>query len=368
MGTQINLEYQVDGAQLDDHITTYLQSGDAADEVVNISGDRMTSELRTTGVNFNLADPNPDPGAAARVGVADGDTGLVYGTYSGINSILHVRFGNDANDKFQLEYYNGSVASNIILIDGNKDVNFADRNHTVTSTGTVTFDVTGDMLLDVDTAITLDCASTLTFNSADYISFKVDGDEKMRVHTNGDIGIGVTPTVNLDIVGELKIRGAARSAGVFYTGGTNPLSSNRMNYDGNFYATKIFNAVYNDLAEYFLIDGEAGVGLVYVASGAGKVKLSGKRADKAAVGICSDSAAFVMKEEYKDKGVLIALSGTVKALVRGKIKAGDVIVSYKNGEAIKANIFEKIFKHDAIIGKALESKTSKDTGNIIVVV
>lgn len=147
----------------------------------------------------------------------------------------------------------------------------------------------------------------------------------------------------------------------FFHGGANPLATatEPLGYSGFFYATRSYNAVYNDLAEYFLSDGEPEVpGKVYVLDDIGQVTVSKKRADKTVIGVCSDTPAFVMKAEYKKRGVCIGLSGTVNVEVVGKVEIGDLLVSGPNGVALKANWFEKLFKRECLLGKVIYSRKS----------
>jgi len=60
------------------------------------------------------------------------------------------------------------------------------------------------------------------------------------------------------------------------------------------------------------------------------------------------------------------MSGTVNVKISGKVKIGDEVVSYKNGYAIKANIFEKIFKRNCIIGKVLKNSINEDRILILI--
>jgi len=145
----------------------------------------------------------------------------------------------------------------------------------------------------------------------------------------------------------------AKKQARFYFGSTNPTHTNRLNYDGYFYATKVYNAVYNDLAEFMEFTGEAEPGDVMVQIKNNLVK-SSKRAMPNVIGVYSDSFGFALGADNKENKIPIGLSGKVKVKLYGKIKAGQELVSYKNGQAIKANIFEKLFRRSAIIGKALE--------------
>jgi hypothetical protein len=155
--------------------------------------------------------------------------------------------------------------------------------------------------------------------------------------------------------------------GAVYGGTTVPNSNQQVNVNGNLYATKVFNAVWNDLAEYFRTDVISIPGKVYVIEN-GMARLSRKRADKRVIGVCSNTAAYIMKSEYEKNGVLIGLSGTLDVWIKSKIEAGDELVSDKDGFATKANWFEKIVKRGSILGKALVSKDTSSEEKILMLI
>jgi hypothetical protein len=167
--------------------------------------------------------------------------------------------------------------------------------------------------------------------------------------------------------GAVRYSGAVLSpAGQFYGGGDAPAATTRLNYNGYFYATRVYNAVYNDLAEYFKSADQELPGRIYSINNEGLLVLA-NNADKNVVGVCSDSYAFVMKDELKKEGgIPIALAGTVKVSTRYEIRTGDEIVSDHLGFGRKANLFHRIFNRRAIIGKALESNKDKQENRILV--
>ena len=140
----------------------------------------------------------------------------------------------------------------------------------------------------------------------------------------------------------------------FYFGTDDPTNTDRLNYDGYLYATKVYNAVYNDLAEFMYAKEETKPGDVLVQNKDGIYK-SKKRAEIGVLGVHSDSFGFALGAENKEAKTPIGLAGKVKVNIKGEVKAGQELVSYKNGKAIKANLFERLFKRNAIIGKALEN-------------
>jgi len=154
--------------------------------------------------------------------------------------------------------------------------------------------------------------------------------------------------------GSIKINGTTKTAGAFYTGTANPTNSNRLNYDGYFYATKVYNAVFNDIAEFMKAAEKSQPGNVMIISEKGLIK-SNKRASTLVAGVHSDTFGYALGADGSEDKIPIALSGTVKVFIKGKVKAGDFLISYKDGFACRANIFDRIFKKRAIIGVALES-------------
>jgi hypothetical protein len=148
-----------------------------------------------------------------------------------------------------------------------------------------------------------------------------------------------------------------------------PTGTAILGYNGYFYATRVYNAVYNDLAEYFLSRDKEQPGKVYTIYKDCNIQLSNKRADTKTVGVCSDSAAYIMKSEYKESGgVPIALAGTVKVWVKSVVPCGAELVSNKNGFAIRASWFERVFKRTTILGKAIECSQDKQEKRISMLI
>jgi hypothetical protein len=160
-------------------------------------------------------------------------------------------------------------------------------------------------------------------------------------------------TANDDSVGPFKYNGFSKEAGTLYGGTSTPDSTVRLNYDGYFYATRIYNAVYYDYAEKFEVDGERIYGRIYTVNpDTGHLILTNKNHQKP-IGISSNSYGFLLKDQID--GIEIGLAGTVKLNITGKINPGDYIVSTKDGYGKKANIVEKIFFKDRIVAIYLKN-------------
>ena len=136
--------------------------------------------------------------------------------------------------------------------------------------------------------------------------------------------------------------------------------------DGTVTASKVYNAVWNDYAEYFLknnseIDYEPGT-VICKVKGEDKYAASTFSTRKLVVGVCSDSYGHILggenlmnMEDNKKKYIPVALSGRVRVKVvpNKSISEGDLLyVSKEEGLATNEPPFEN--EHGSIIGKALE--------------
>lgn len=152
-----------------------------------------------------------------------------------------------------------------------------------------------------------------------------------------------------------------------------PTGTEVLGYNGYFYANKVYNAVYNDLAECWSKDPHSKVeyGQVVVRNFALGVEPSTKRAQRNVVGVVSKDFGYLLgAEDYNEdlslsSKVPIAISGRVKVKIRPKdrkgLKYGDEFVSWKNGMVAKANWFERVFKRAAIVGKMVDISPSEDS-------
>lgn len=125
--------------------------------------------------------------------------------------------------------------------------------------------------------------------------------------------------------------------------------------NSRFYAGRVHGSVWNDYAECWPKEGEVEYGQVVVRTENGVI-ISSKRAQKATIGIVSDTYGHLLGDDgfdpdlKKSKVIPIGLAGRVKAKSHGKLRIGDEVVSWKGGMVIKASWFEKVFKRDRIIG------------------
>lgn len=145
-----------------------------------------------------------------------------------------------------------------------------------------------------------------------------------------------------------------------------PTGTTRINTEGYFYATRVYNAVYNDLAEFMYKAEDAEPGDVMIQTSNGLIK-SQKHGDARVVGVYSDTYGYALGAEEEDKKIPIGISGTVFVKIDGKFKIGDMVIASKNGKARKANFLEKFFNRDALVGKILQDNT-KESGRVKILI
>lgn len=130
-------------------------------------------------------------------------------------------------------------------------------------------------------------------------------------------------------------------------------------------------ATYADIAERFAADAKYPEGTLVRIGGDEEITATTKSYDKEAFGIVSTKPAFMLNAGAGDNDThpFVALAGRVPALVEGKVKKGQRIVSSDiPGVGIAVNISDRKLNQFNIIGRALESKDTEEIGQVLVVV
>ena len=141
-----------------------------------------------------------------------------------------------------------------------------------------------------------------------------------------------------------------KTEGQFYKSDEAPSSTTVGKYDGYFYATRVYNAVYNDYAELFHCVRHVSVGHLAYATKEG-VTCAGK--PKTAIGIVSDCYGHLLGGEGDPDDpnfVPIAVAGRVPLEIKGNIEIGDMVQATKNGLGKRAYRFTN---RNKIIGKVV---------------
>lgn len=169
-------------------------------------------------------------------------------------------------------------------------------------------------------------------------------------------------TLHLTEDGKVKIGSAGTLS--YYSTAPDLTGTSILGYDGYLYANRIYNSVWNDLADFRKL--AKGVkrdsGKVYVSTADGLV-VATRRCQKAVAGVCSDTYGFALGggEDDPTKAPL-AISGWVLAYVDKPYSVGTPLVTAKNGQLTKARFFEKLFFSERIVG-TIENKPGVDKVN-----
>tara|TARA_B100000035_G_C21035608_1_gene570746 strand:+ start:5298 stop:6167 length:870 start_codon:yes stop_codon:yes gene_type:complete len=125
-------------------------------------------------------------------------------------------------------------------------------------------------------------------------------------------------------------------------------------------------AEYADLAELYSSDKEYEAGTVVKIGGEAEVTETTYIRDEDVFGVVSSDPAYLMNSMLKGTSVPVALAGRVPCKVTGEITKGQRLTSSDTpGVAIGAS---SDATHRQVIGRALESKTTEETGLIEIIV
>ena len=182
-----------------------------------------------------------------------------------------------------------------------------------------------------------------------------------RLNYNGNLFAN-----SITAVGNIKINGTTQVAGAFDASSTAPTDTTRLNYNGYLYATRVYNAVWNDLAEFMQTASYSEAGDVMVMTSDG-VKKSSRRAQKAVVGVHSDTFGYALGAEDQENKTPIGLTGRVNVKVREPLEIGDLLVSDEDGFASKATSSEELIP-GIVIGKVMEDKNNSMVSRVSMLI
>jgi len=216
-----------------------------------------------------------------------------------------------------------------------------------------------------------------------------DGDILIKVNDGGVVSTAMTidgatnrvllagaPTDNLGAATKAYVDSAVSGAGALpVTGGTmtgDILVSGTVNFGsaGNRITTVFattFNgtstaAQYADLAENFRPDATYAPGTIVALGGAEEITAVNEELSDRVFGVVSSKPAYLMNSA-QEGGAPVAVAGRVPVRVVGMVNKGDRLVSAGNGLARAASAEESINAFN-VIGRAIESKTSMEEGNV----
>jgi predicted small secreted protein len=348
----------------------------SANDLLNVSGDSISLNATTSTII---------KGGELQVDSSTFDVNSATQTYNG-STLTHTASGKLTLQSTQaavdaIRIHASNAAGGIDLDADSININGSNGTISINSSGRIDIDAASGQLVDIysGTEVQINGGALLDLDAT---SITINS-------TNGNISVATTTgTISLTTP-DLRLLGTSTYIGAYgvgykiddtanvstYAGYT--ATNNGLVVSGSFGAYKVFNAVWNDYAEGFEYSKKEKnliPGMVYKQTKEG-LMLTTKRAEKGTVGVYSDTAGMVMgsagciipesEEDQKDKTKIpVGLAGKVRVFIKEKIEIGDAFVSGKGGFATRASIFDKVFRSDRIIGKALECSEDSEEKRI----
>lgn len=186
---------------------------------------------------------------------------------------------------------------------------------------------------------------------------------------------GAYPTVSdlnssaySDYTNALTIKGYDIYSGTSSINMLSNLTQAALNVTGGIYAsngicaTKIFNAVWNDIADCITVDCELESGYCYMFDGKHYSKTT-KYADKGFIGIHSDTAGFYVGQKGGNE-LHVAIGGFVLAYVDKEYPVGTPLTCSNDGKVTKMKKLDALFRPHRIIGTYWKPETEETWGPV----
>lgn len=157
-----------------------------------------------------------------------------------------------------------------------------------------------------------------------------------------------------------------RTPGEFYKASEAPSSSEVGKYDGYLYATRVYNAVWNDYAELFECAEDVPAGTVAYAGDDGMVRPHG--APRRAVGVASDRYGHLIGgdgDPDADGWCAVALAGRVPVAASGEVRTGDMLAARGDGTVRRASLPEDL---GSVVGKCVGPDPGGRDGYVLMLV
>lgn len=185
----------------------------------------------------------------------------------------------------------------------------------------------------------------------------------LLLQTNKGNGTYSTITIDKDSAIGFSVGGKFTPGSSTAVGGTTPLS-----YDGDFYATKVYNAVWNDIADFFEVPNEVEVqpGRAYVMDENG-ARLSACYMEEGIIGIASDTYGYGLGKKDIKNEIPIGVAGIVLAYVdRDDYKVGTPLTVGLNGQLVEFKQEDKVQYPERIIATFFRKEQNATIGDVQV--
>ena len=280
----------------------------------------------------------------------------------------------------------------------NRTITLPDESGTVslvhvagdTGTGSVKYNGTSTLIgaFDGGASMPSDVTTRLNFNGV-LVGSRVASGNSIRVYggTSYYHELVGTPTANRSITlpdyagtvamlrlasdtaeGTVKFTGTTATAAAFNGGTTAPTGTQRLNYEGYFYASRVYNAVWNDIVDFVEVPQDLTVeyGKVYVRNRNYIVEKSSQYMQKGILGIASDTFGIAAGKVEDFKQVPIAIGGYVLAYTRAIYEPGTALTSDSEGYLIEMSEKDKVAFPERIVA-VFDRPEPKEVWNAIAV-
>lgn len=257
-------------------------------------------------------------------------------------------------------------------------------NVTGNVTGNITGDITGNISGNAGTATALETGRNFNITGSHISAGPVAFDGQAVVNLDATITADAHDHTNASLPDEImaatagtpntskgfvRFDGNVATNGSFYQSASEPLTTGYdLKYQGDFWASRVFNAVYNDLAEFFdtkdPLAYKAGQVMIMTSHG---ITASTERGQKAVIGVYSDTYGYALGAQNSDEKIPIGISGKVNVFIKEKCEIGDLLISGKNGFAVVANLEERL-DSSLILGKVLSNKNDTKIERISILI
>lgn len=175
-----------------------------------------------------------------------------------------------------------------------------------------------------------------------------------------------------EMVGALKLN-VGTNTYIPKVGADKSLGNSTISDDGstvtvaaNLTATKVSNAVYNDIADLIEFDGEIEYGCSYVVDPTGKVRKSEEYCEKGTLGIASDTYGYALGVDKEVKQIPICVGGFVLAHVDKIYEFGTALTSGENGILTEMHLSDRRNYPEKLIGIFYKIETKEIWRDIVV--
>jgi len=212
-----------------------------------------------------------------------------------------------------------------------------------------------------------DLSGSVSINGTADVTLTATVIDDSHGHTNATLPAQASGTV---ATGFVAYNGTTGASGKFDGGSAAPGSTDttKLNYTGIFTASKVYNAVWNDIVDFLEVDESTQVhfGKVYIADEGGGYKPSTKYLDEGIVGLVSDTYGFGVGHNPGKKQLPIAIGGFVLAEVDRIYKPGTPLTASADGRLTEIKMEDKKNYPERIVATFLKAERAEEWNGINV--